>query len=499
MVAISFNSVLIIAGISVLVPVVLGLLPRFPVPGVVLQVVAGIIVGPSVLGWARIDPAVEVLSDLGLGMLLFLAGLEIDVERLRGPLARLAGVAFAVSAALGLLCAFFFWLAGQAAEPFLLAIILMSTSAGLLLPLLKDAGEAATEFGQLVMTAAAVAEIVPIMLMSLFFSAASKTTADQLVSLAIFLALLILIGLILARVRRLRGLDRLLDHLEDRSGQLRVRATLTLALACGVLAYRFGFASILGAFAAGLLVRLIEFSGREPNAQFMAKLEGIGFGFLIPIFFISTGVAFQLKALLSHPVALAEVPLFLIALLAVRGLPALLYRRSMGARRAAAAGLLQATTLTFVIVATQIGLATGKITPTTAASLVAAGLLTAALFPGGALRLLARAEPVRSGSLRRYRAASGPGSSGGALVLAAASAAVIPTSAGVIGADRCSTTATRGKTRTDSTPAPTSAAALAGSMTPSFWPISTRAISSGSVVAVMNVISTRCRAARARR
>ena len=194
MVAISFNSVLIIAAISVLVPVVLGLLPRFPVPGVVLQVVAGIVVGPSVLGWARIDPAVEVLSDLGLGML-------------------------------------------------------------------------------------------------------------------------VLIGLALTRVRRLRGLDRLLDNLEERSGQLRVRATLTLALACGVLAYRFGFASILGAFAAGLLVRLIEFSGREPNPQFLAKLEGIGFGFLIPIFFISTGVAFQLQALLSHPVAIAEVPLFLIALL----------------------------------------------------------------------------------------------------------------------------------------------------------------------------------------
>ena len=390
MVAISFNSVLIIAGISVLIPVVLGLLPRLPVPGVVLQVVAGIIVGPAVLGWVRIDPAVEVLSDLGLGMLLFLAGMEIDVDRLREPLSRLAGLAFAVSAALGLVCAVFFWLAGQAPDPFLLAIILMSTSAGLLLPLLKDAGEGTTEFGQLVMTAAAIAEIVPIMLMSLFFSAAAKATADQLVSLAIFLALLVLIGLTLARVRRLRGLDRLLDHFEDRSGQLRLRAALTLALACGVLAYRFGFASILGAFAAGLLVRLIEFSGREPNPQFLSKLEGIGFGFLIPIFFISTGVAFQLKALLSHPVAIAEVPLFLIALLVVRGLPALLYRRSTGTRRAVAAGLLQATTLTFVIVATEIGVATGKMTLTVATALVAAGLLSAALFPAAAERVLSR-------------------------------------------------------------------------------------------------------------
>ncbi len=396
MLAISFNSVLIIAGISVLVPVVLGLLPRLPVPGAVLEVIAGIVVGPSVLGWVREDAPVQVLRDLGLGMLLFLAGLEIDVDRLRGPLSRLASAAFGVSAVLGLLCGLVSWLAGQATQPLLLAIILMSTSAGLLLPLLKDAGEGTTEFGQLVMTAAALAEVVPIMLLSLFFSAASKTSQEQLISLGIFLALLVLIGLTLSTVRRLRGLDRMLDRLEHRSGQLRVRATLTLALACGVLAYRFGFASILGAFAAGLLVKLVEISRYKPDRDFLTKLEGIGFGFLIPIFFIATGVEFQLKDLLDHPVALAEVPLFLIALLFVRGLPALLYRRRTGTRRAVAAGLLQATTLTFVIVATQIGLAAGKVTPTVAAALVAAGLLSAALFPIGAQRLLSRAEPVPS-------------------------------------------------------------------------------------------------------
>ena len=138
-------------------------------------------------------------------------------------------------------------------------------------------------------------------------------------------------------------------------------------------------------------MRLIELSGHGPYPQFQTKLEGIGFGFLIPIFFIATGVAFRLKDLLASPAAIAEVPLFLLALLLVRGLPALLYRRSMGTRRAVVAGLLQATTLTFVIVATQIGLATGKITQTTAASLVAAGLFSAALFPAGAQRVLFRA------------------------------------------------------------------------------------------------------------
>ena len=144
MLSISFNSVLIIAAVAVLVPLVLGLVPRLPVPEAALEVIAGILIGPAVLGWVRIDAPVQVLSELGLGMLLFLAGLEIDIERLRGPLARLAVSAFAVSAVLALLCAYAFRLAGEARQPLLLAIILMSTSTGLLLPLLKDAGEGST-------------------------------------------------------------------------------------------------------------------------------------------------------------------------------------------------------------------------------------------------------------------------------------------------------------------------------------------------------------------
>jgi Kef-type K+ transport system membrane component KefB len=294
---------------------------------------------------------------------------------------------------LGILCAYALSLAGLAHKPLFLAIVLISTSAGLLLALLKDAGEEDTRFGQLVMTGAALAEVVPIMLLSLLFSATSKTSADRLASLAIFIALLAVFGLALARVRKLEGLERLLNRLEDRSAQLRVRATLTLALGFGVLAYRFGFASILGSFAAGLLVRMIDLSGRAPHPQFQIKLEGIGFGFLIPIFFIATGVQFDLKALLGNATAIAEVPLFLAALLLVRGLPALLYARFVGTRRAAVAGLMQATTLTFVIVATQIGLASGQITRTTSASLLAAGLLSAALFPAAALRLLVRGVP----------------------------------------------------------------------------------------------------------
>jgi Kef-type K+ transport system membrane component KefB len=384
----SFDGVLVIALVAVAVPVLPGLARRLPVPGPVLEVLAGILIGPSVLRWAHLAPPVQVLSDLGLGMLLFLAGLEIDVGGLRGPLGRLAGWAFGGSVLLGLACGYALNLAGVGAKPVFLAVVLVSTSAGLLLPLLKDAGLHRAPFGQLVMAAAALAEVVPVMMLSLLFSATSTTSAGRLSSLATLLAVLAAIGLALGRVRNLAALDRLLDRLEDRSAQLRVRAALTLALAFAVLASRFGFASILGAFAAGLLVKTIDLTNRAPHPQFQVKLEGIGFGFLVPVFFIATGVQFDAGALVRHPAAAAEVPVFLLALLVVRAVPALAYVRLTGKRRAGAAGLMQATTLTFVIVATQIGIASGQVSPATGAALLAAGLLSATLFPPLAVKLL---------------------------------------------------------------------------------------------------------------
>ena len=390
---VSFTGVLVVGIVSVLVPVILGFVPALTVPGAVLEVIAGIVIGPSVLGWVHIDVAITVLADLGLGMLLFLAGLEIDVGGLRGPLGRLAGRAFGLSLLLGLACGYAFSLAGVRGKPFFLAVVLTSTSAGLLLPLLKDAGLHRAPFGQLVMAGAALAEVVPVMMLSLLFSATSGTSAGRLSSLLALLAVLTAIGLALGRVRRLAALDRLLDRLEDQSAQLRLRAALTLTLAFAVLAQQFGFASILGAFAAGLLVRTIDLNGPTPHPQFQVKLEGIGFGFLIPVFFIATGVQFDVRALASDPAALAEVPLFLLALLVVRAVPALAYVRLIGKRRASSAGLMQAATLTFVVVASQIGIASGQLSRPTGAALLAAGLMSAALFPALAVKLLP-AEPA---------------------------------------------------------------------------------------------------------
>lgn len=394
--AISFDGVLVIGLVAVAVPAICGWWPGLPVPGAVLEVIAGIVIGPSVLGWVHVDAAVQVLSDLGLGMLLFLAGLEIDVQRLRGPLGRVAGAAFAVSAVLGLLCAIGLGLAGLASQPLFLAIVLISTSTGLLLPLLKDAGEESTQFGQLVMTAAALAEVVPILLLSLLFSAASKTSAQRIASLAIFLLLLVTVGLALGRVRRLEGLERLLNRLDDQSAQLRVRAALTLALGFGVLAYRFGFASILGAFAAGLLVRMIDITGHTPHPQFEIKLQGIGFGFLIPIFFIVSGIHFDLHALVHKPKVLLLVPVFAVLFLLTRGVPTwAFFRTILSKAETSALAILASTGLPLIVVITTIGVDEHKMKPQNASALVAAGMLSVLVFPILGLRpLRARTNPA---------------------------------------------------------------------------------------------------------
>lgn len=393
MAPVAFTGVAIIALVAVAVPLLGALTPRLPIPGAVLEVAAGILIGPAVLGWVHLDDSIQVLSDLGLGMLLFLAGMEIDVERLRGPLGRLAGRAFALSILLGLGCSLIISHAGLGAKPIFLTVVVVSTSAGLILPLLKDAGQQDRTFGQLVLTAAAMAEVGSVATLSLLFSATAHTATARLSSLATFVALLAVIALALAHVRRSPRVEQLLERLEDRSGQLRVRAALTLALSFAVLANRFGLASILGAFAAGLLVRTIDLTGRAPHPHFQIKLEGVGFGFLIPIFFIATGIQFDAAALVRNPTAMAEIPLFLAALLIARAIPAVLYTHQVGRRHAAAAGLMQATNLTFVIVAAQLGAATGQLSPTAAASLLAAGLLSAAAFPLLALKLLPAPPP----------------------------------------------------------------------------------------------------------
>ncbi len=384
---ISFTGLLIVGVVAVAVPLLLGLVPAVKLPAVVLEILGGILVGPAVLGWVHLDVAVQVVSDLGLGFLLFMAGYEIDLRRFDRRTLILAGRAFAVSAVLALLVAYGFRLGGEVRDGLLVGITLMSTSLGVLVPILKDAEHTHTYFGRLIMAAGSLAELAPLVLLSVFFSASSTNPATELGLLAGFVGLTVVVVVVTQRIRGWGPLREVVRRLQDTSSQLRVRLAITFALAFGVVAEHFGLATILGAFLAGVIVARTDESPVSQQ-EFQGKLEAIGFGFLIPVFFVSTGVGLGVTSLFHSTRAIVDVPVFLVALLAVRGLPALLYARALGRTRAIAAGFMQATSLTFIVVATTIGVQTGHQRASTAAALVVAGLLSVIIYPPVALRIL---------------------------------------------------------------------------------------------------------------
>lgn len=387
---ISFTSVAVVAAVAVLAPLALGL-TGLRLPAIVLEILLGIVVGPQVLGWAEVDEPVSVLALVGLAFLLLLSGLEIDLERLRGRVLRLTGLAFIVSFALALLVGYGLRAADLVRSPLLIAIILSATGLGVILPILKDAGETTTPFGRVVIAGASIAEITPIVLLSLFFSGESGPIGGKLVLLVAFVVFVAGVAVaILGLERSMRVSDTLLK-LQDTSAQIRVRGAFLLLAVFVVFASEFGLEAILGAFFAGATLKLVDRDRMMTHAFLRTKLEAVGFGVFIPFFFVSTGMRLDVESLFEGGSTLARVPIFLAALLFVRALPAALYR-PLAERRSqlVAGGLLQATSLSIPVVAGQIGVELGLIGPESYVALVAAGLLSVIVFPLLALTLLMR-------------------------------------------------------------------------------------------------------------
>jgi Kef-type K+ transport system membrane component KefB len=384
---VDFLNLFAVTLIALAAPLLLGLAPALRIPAVVLEIVAGIVVGPSGLGWVHIDLPVQIVALIGLAFLLFLAGLEIDVHRLRGRVLRLAVLGYLVTDALGLGAGLGFDAAGWIRDPWLLAVALSATSLGLVVPVLKDARRAESALGQTVIAASSIADFAAVVLLSLLFSAEGGSTGGKLVLLILFAGLVVLTGLVVSLAGRSMRLGDVLTRLQDTTAEIRVRAAIVLLVALVALAEKFGLESILGAFLAGAMVGLLD-RDSSSHPHFRIKLEAIGYGFVIPVFFVTSGLRLDVGALLSNPSVLARVPLFLVALLVVRGVPALLYLRLFDRGSVLAAALLQATSLPFIVTATQIGVLTGLMTAATATALVCAGLLSVLLFPLIALAVL---------------------------------------------------------------------------------------------------------------
>jgi Kef-type K+ transport system membrane component KefB len=385
----SYDSVLVVAVIALVAPLLVQLAPALRMPAVVLEITLGIVVGPSGLDWFQVDLPTEVLAFLGLGFLLFLAGLEIDPERLRHGIGRV-GIAYAASLVLALGFGLLTGAINETSSPLFVAIALASTSLGLVVPVLRDAGENESELGQLALAACSVGEFGAIVLVSLFFSGNSSGTSSTVFLLVMFVVLAAAIGLGLSRAGQSLRVSAVLLRMEETTAQLGVRIAIVLLAIFLVLSAELGLETILGAFVAGALLRVVDPDRHLVHDRFRSKVEAIGYGFLVPVFFVSSGMRFDADALFRAPKHWVLVPMFLVALLVARGLPALLYRPMITTRQACATGLLQATSLTFLVVAAHLGRELDVFDAATAAALVVAGLLSVVIYPPIALRLLGR-------------------------------------------------------------------------------------------------------------
>jgi Kef-type K+ transport system membrane component KefB len=382
----SLDGLLIVVAVAFAAPFLLGLAPQLRVPAVVLELVAGIAVGPSGFGWVEVDATIAVMATIGLAFLLFIGGLEVDFRRLRGAVLRLALRGYAVSLAIAVAVTLALAAGGLVETPLLVAIALGSTSLGVLIPVLKDTGRIESGLGQLVIAAGSIADFAAIVLLSLFFAGEGGPGATAAL-IGALVGLTITVLLVVRGAQRSRRIRASLLRLQDTTAQIRVRGAIVLLVGFAAAAEQLGLEVILGAFAAGAILSLADPDRAMTHPGFRRKLEAIGFGVFIPVFFVTSGIRFDLGALTSSA---TMVPIFFAALLVVRALPALLYRSLLDRRERVVAGLMQATSLPFLVAATEIGRELGLIGPGEAAALVGAGLLSVLVFPAAGLALLQR-------------------------------------------------------------------------------------------------------------
>jgi Kef-type K+ transport system membrane component KefB len=389
-----FTNLLIVVAAGFAAPFALGFFPGLRLPAIVFELVLGIIIGPSGLDWVSVDPPVAVMSLIGLAVLLFLAGIEIEFDKLRGKVLRATLVGFVLSFAIAVVLGLILQQAGLVKQPIFLAVLLCATSLGVLVPVLKDAGQVNSTFGQLIIAAGSIADFGAVILLSLLFSKESTSTTSKVLLLVGLFVVAVLIGLAVAGIEHSARVRMVLARLQDTTAQIRVRAAFVLLIGFVALADRFGLELILGAFIAGAIVSLVDRDREMTHPLFRRKLEAIGFGVFIPIFFVTSGVKYDLDALTSSGSTIARVPIFLAALLIARGVPALLYRPLIPRRQVLIAGLMQGTSLPFIVAGTAIGQELGLISAGSSAALIAAGLLSVLIFPALSLSLL------RSGDAR---------------------------------------------------------------------------------------------------
>ena len=375
---------LVVFAAAVAAPLVGELTRRFGLAVVVLELLLGVAIGPHGLGWAAPVGGVPYFAILGMAFLFFIAGLEIDLEAIGAKPLSLAIIGWLVVFLLAGAAAAGLHAAGLVHSWGVVAIALATTTLGVLVPIMRDSATLGTPFGRSVMALGAVGELGPILAMSLALSRRHTVPAQTAFTLA-FLAIVIAVAWLLVQGGSVPRILGLLRRTMTQSSQLPVRTILLLVGALALLAESLGLDLVLGALAAGMIIALAT---RGLDKQVLHhKVDALGFGFLVPVFFITSGMRLEVGAIFASGAGLALTAAFFAALLAVRLPLYLLYLRMFGGRQSAALTLYSATTLSLVVALTQVAVENHLMQATEAAPLVGGAMLTVIFFPPIALRL----------------------------------------------------------------------------------------------------------------
>lgn len=380
------TSLFVVMLVAAAAPIVTRLLPD-AVPQVLVLLIGGVLIGPEVLGWAE-RPDIELIAQVGLGLLFLLAGYELPPLLLRQRTGRLALYAWSVSVVLAMLIVALLELAGLVKAFVPVSLALTTTALGTLLPILRDNGMLSGPVGSFIFAAGAVGELGPVLAISIFLGANGSWQSLLAIS-GIALA-----AYLLARLpRRLAGtrLGGIVASTQEATSQSVLRATICLLLGALLLTQDFGLDIVLGAFLAGMILKGSSDTPEEQHERLLDKLDTVAYGFFIPVFFVFSGMGLDLASVADNP---GRLLVFFALMLLVRGAPALwIYRKDLRLPERVQLMLLSATALPLIIALAEIGLENGTMLPENAAALVGAGALTVAVFPWAATRIRDRYQP----------------------------------------------------------------------------------------------------------
>jgi len=375
------NTLVVVGVVAALAPLIVALLPGPRVPQIVLLIIGGILIGPEGLGLA--DPAVlTLLANIGLGLVFLLAGYELDPAVFGERAGRLALVGWVITVGLaaglvGVLESIGFV---HAFVP--VALALTTTALGTLLPILRDHDLLAGRFGRYILAAGAVGELLPILGIAIFLGAHSQFVG--ILSLASVGVLAVILSLA-PRLARGSRIERVFKEGEHSTSQTTLRFSIVLLLFLLAVAAQFGLDVVLGAFLAGMVLRRWA-PGDVHSLE--EKLDAVGYGFFIPVFFVVSGMTLDVDSIAENPVRML---VFFVLLLVIRGLPALLvYRRALSMTQRLQMMFITATALPLLVALAEIGLRNGTMLSENAAALVGAGVLSVIVYPAVAVAIGSR-------------------------------------------------------------------------------------------------------------